>query len=242
MRGRVLDSGGNAIADATVMLSSSPTAISTAANGTFEIAAQRLGTQSVLVRKLGFQPVEVVVDVMPDAVAPVTVRLDEFVPIIESVVIQARHSAALERIGFTRRQRYGLGRYYEAKDLEHVNNLDHFLQTIPVLRRQSGLPRLGGGNRPNPDLIDARDAGPGGPRRRPPTPTEAAQNSETGACRAIYVDGVLTESVDFLMPNEVAAVEVYSAAMTPSEFKKGYAHCSTVVIWTDWKLRRNYRN
>lgn len=244
VRGRVLDPDGNAIADATVMLSSSPTAVSTAANGTFEINGHRLGTQSVVVRKLGFQPVEVVVDVMNQPAAPVTVRLEQFVPIIESVVIQARHSAALERIGFARRQRYGLGRYYEAKDLEHVTNLENFFQTIPVLRRQSGLPPImgGGGNRNTTDIIDVRDGGPGGGRRRPPTAAESAQRGESGACRSIYVDGVLTETADFIMPNEIAAIEVYSASMTPMEFKKTYATCSTVVIWTDWKLGRNYRN
>jgi hypothetical protein len=59
-----------------------------------------------------------------------------------------------------------------------------------------------------------------------------------GAQAATFVDGVRVSETDFLMPNEVAAIEVYSPSMTPSEFRALYATCATVVIWTDWKLRR----
>jgi hypothetical protein len=248
VRGRVVDADGKPIADATVMLSSSPEAASSDQSGRFEISGTRLGTQSVVVRKLGFQPVEVVVDVMPQPAAPVTVRLDQFVPIIESVVIQARHSAALERVGFARRRRYGLGRYYEAKDLEHVTSLERFFQTIRVLNRQTGLPMAQGARLGNQDVIDVRDTpSPGGTsrsnaRRRPPNASEGATGGESGSCRATYVDGVRVEDTEFIMPNEVAAIEIYSPTMTPQEFKTSYATCATVVIWTDWKLRRNNRN
>lgn len=247
VRGRVVDADGNAVADATVMLSSSPTAASSDRNGTFEIAGHRLGTQSVVVRKLGFQPVEVVVNVMTHPSPSVTVRLDHFVPIIESVVIQARHSAALESIGFARRKRYGLGRYYEAKDLEHVSSLERFLQTIQVLNRRTGLPMATASRGPE-DIIDVRDTpSPGGntrtnARRRAASASQGAAGGESGTCRATFVDGIRVEDTEFIMPNEIAAIEVYSPTMTPQEFKTSYATCSTVVIWTDWKLRRNSRN
>lgn len=63
-------------------------------------------------------------------------------------------------------------------------------------------------------------------------------DSVRGGCRAIYVDGVRACETNFLMPSEVAAIEVYSPTMTPSEFRGLYATCATVVIWSDWKLRR----
>lgn len=237
VRGRVLDTDGNAVSNAAITLSSSPTATTSGMDGRFEIAAHRLGTQSLLIRKLGHEPAELVVNVLPGPTQPVSVQLDPFVPIIESVIIQARHTAALEQVGFARRKRYGLGRYYEAKDLENVSSLQNFFQSIPVLNRRSGLPTVFAGSRGS-DIIDARDAGPGGSRRRPATASEGSAGGESGSCRATYVDGVLVESVEFIAPSEIAAIEVYSASMTPTEFKKGYATCSTVVIWTDWKLRR----
>ncbi len=245
VRGIVVDAAGKPVGNAMVALSSSPSAVTTEANGRFEIAGQRLGTQSVLVRRLGYQPVEVVVNVTSQPSAPLTVTLDEFVPVIESVVIEARYNAALERVGFARRRHYGLGRYYEGKDLEHVTNLENFLKTIPVLNRRMGLPlgstSIGGRSQ---DIIDVRDApSPGGSSRSNARPRLAdasagAAGGESGSCRATFVDGVKVSETDFLMPNEVAAIEVYSPTMTPSEFRGLYATCATVVIWTDWKLRR----
>ena len=244
VRGIVVDGAGKPVGNAMVALSSSPAAVTTGSNGRFEIAGQRLGTQSVLVRRLGYEPVEVVVNVTSQPAGPLTVTLDEFVPIIESVVIEARHNAALERVGFARRRHYGLGRYYEAKDLEHVTNLENFFKTIPVLNRRMGLPLA----KTNPgraqDIIDVRDAPrPGGSNNTNARPrladaSEGGGGDESGSCRATFVDGVRVSQTDFLMPNEVAAIEIYSPTMTPSEFRALYATCTTVVIWTDWKLRR----
>lgn len=243
VRGIVVDAAGKPLGSAMVALSSNPTAVTTGSNGRFELAGQRLGTQSVLVRRLGYQPVEVVVNVTSQPSAPLTVTLDEFVPIIESVVIEARHNAALEQVGFARRRHYGLGRYFEAKDLEHVTNLENFFKTIPVLNRRMGLPLAKTTNR-SQDIIDVRDGpSPGGNNRTNARPklVDASQGGggdESGSCRATFVDGVRVSETDFLMPNEVAAIEVYSPSMTPSEFRALYATCATVVIWTDWKLRR----
>lgn len=245
VRGIVVDAAGKPLGNAMVALSSNPSAVTTESNGRFEIAGQRLGTQSVLVRRLGYEPVEVVVNVTAQPSAPLTVTLDEFVPIIESVVIEARHNAALEQVGFARRRHYGLGRYYEAKDLEHVTNLENFFKTIPVLNRRMGLPLA----KTNPgraqDIIDVRDARPGmggssrtNARPRLDDASEGGGGDDSGSCRATFVDGVLVSQTDFLMPNEVAAIEIYSPTMTPSEFRALYATCTTVVIWTDWKLRR----
>lgn len=244
VRGIVVDAAGNPVGNAMVALSSSPSAVTTESNGRFEIAGQRLGTQSVLVRRLGYQPVEVVVSVTSQPSALLTVTLDEFVPIIESVVIEARHNAALERVGFARRRHYGLGRYYEAKDIEHVTSLENFFKTIPVLNRRMGIPLAQTSPGRSQDIIDVRDApSPGGNNRTNARPRLAdasagAAGGESGSCRATFVDGVKVSETDFLMPNEVAAIEVYSPTMTPSEFRGLYATCATVVIWTDWKLRR----
>jgi hypothetical protein len=238
VRGKVVDADGKLIADALVTLSSSPTAVTTESNGSFEIAGLRLGTQTVLVRKLGYQPVETVVNVLPQSMEPLTVQLDQFVPILQSVVIRARLEAGLERVGFARRKRFGLGRYYEAADFQHVSSLENFFQTIPVLKRRIGLPRVTVSSGRAGDPQNVRDAGPGSAgraarRRR----SEPQGGIESGSCTATFIDGVRTGAGQFLTPNEIAAVEVYSALMTPAEFR-GFGNCRTILIWTDWKLRR----
>ena len=44
---------------------------------------------------------------------------------------------------------------------------------------------------------------------------------------------------DFVKPYEIAAVEVYSATMTPAEYSTaGRGSCSTIVAWTSRRLDR----
>jgi hypothetical protein len=204
VHGRVVDSVGKGIFNAVVTLSSSSKAVVTKANGAFLISGERLGTQSLLVRRLGYQPVEIVVHVTPEASEELTVELSEFVPILESVVIGARRQAGLERVGFARRKRSGMGRYWEADEIPNISSTDHFFQTIPMLRRPQGTGIM-------------------------------TRNSN---CPRRFLDGVEMRIGigQMVTPSEIAAVEVYSAAFTPSEFQ-GINHCPTILVWTKWKLR-----
>ena len=63
-------------------------------------------------------------------------------------------------------------------------------------------------------------------------------------CVHMVVDGVHWESVeggdldDAVVPQHVAALEVYSGAAVPPEFENGWARgCLTVVVWTRTKVK-----
>ncbi|MBA2259322.1 MAG: carboxypeptidase regulatory-like domain-containing protein, partial [Acidobacteria bacterium] len=87
VRGVVVDSGGTPLAGARVALATSRDAAVTDLAGTFVLSGQRSGTQTLLVRKLGYQPAEVILNLTRLEPREVTVRLGAFVPVLEAVLV-----------------------------------------------------------------------------------------------------------------------------------------------------------
>lgn len=136
VRGVVLDAARAPLAGARVSLNTGPDAAVTDSSGTFELTGQRSGTQSLVVRKVGYQPGEVIVNLSRSEPRTVTVELAAFVPTLETVLVEARRGAALERIGFAERQRTGLGRFLSQDDLNkrHAIEVSDFLRHLPAPR------------------------------------------------------------------------------------------------------------
>ena len=141
VRGIVIDSAGNPISGARVGIASSPDAAVTEPDGTFTLSTRRSGTQALMVRRLGYQPEEISVNVTRRAPREVTIRLKTLVPVLEAVLVQARRDFALERVGFAARRRVGTGKYLSFEDLarRHALSIDDFLVHIPSLRRDAGF-------------------------------------------------------------------------------------------------------
>lgn len=201
VRGVVVDSAGAPLAGARVGLATSLDAAVTDSTGAFALSGQRSGTQALVVRKMGYQPAEVILNLSRRAPSEVTVRLGAFVPVLEAVLVQARRDVALERVGFTARQRTGMGRYMTPEDLarRHAIEVSDFLRHLPP----------------------ARESGFG------------------GACTTYWVDGNrwwFGTPDEFMTPQEVAAIEVYSGTFVPVEFQSFEGSCRVIVIWTKWKL------
>lgn len=200
LRGVVVDSGGNPLAGAHVGLTATANAAITDSAGRFELRGVVPGSQTLVARRLGYLPTETVVHVTGRVQREVVVRLDTYVPVLEAVFVEAKRNLALERVGFTERQRMGLGQYFSPADLERraATKVTDLLAHLPPPRR--------------------RAAGPG--------------------CNAYWVDGLRWQgNVDeFISPDEVAAIEVYSPVLTPVEFKDPFRDCRTIVIWSKWRL------
>jgi hypothetical protein len=200
LRGLVVDSAGLPLAGAHVRLGSGAGGAITDSTGRFALTGLVSGSRTLVVRRLGYLPAEVVVHLTRRAPREVVVRLDTYVPVLEAVFIEARRNFALERVGFTARQRSGLGRYLSPTDLaqRYAFNVSDFLRHLPP-------PRRGAFGR---------------------------------ACTSYWVDGMRWRgNVDeFMSPDEVAAIEVYSQAFAPAEFRDNFDNCRVVVIWSKWKL------
>jgi hypothetical protein len=216
LRGRVTTVSGAAVAGARVSVQGAAGAALTNDRGEFTLAGQPSGSQNVAVRRLGYEAVQFAMDLSPVQPREVTVQLTEFVPVLETVLVQARRDAALERIGFSARQRSGLGRYLNAEEIERRGAL----RLVDLLANVSHLRAISSGG--SERTIVGRMSGGG------------------YGCVQYFVDGMpwLGEDSpsDFMSPQEVGAIEVYSDATTPAEFQRALRSCSTVVIWTRMRL------
>jgi hypothetical protein len=200
--GTVTDGEGKPIENAHVSVVGGD-ATTTDSNGAFSLTGQPSGTQPLIVRRLGYTPVELAVNLTPLRLTELTVELGQYVPTLAAVVVEARRDAGLESVGFTARKARGTGTFIDRKFIEQRNafRLGELLENIPALRR----PGDGFG----------------------------------GTCTAYFVDGVHWRSGtpgDFIMPDEIEAIEVYTRSFTPGEFQT-FDRCTTVAIWTRWKLR-----
>ncbi len=201
--GTVMDGDGKPIENAHVSVTGGNNAATTDSSGAFTLAGQPTGTHAMVIRRLGYMPVELAVNLSTLRKNEVAVQMEQYVPVLAAVIIEGTRQAALERIGFTQRKARGTGRYIERAYIERRNayRLSNLVENIPGLRR----PGDGFG----------------------------------GTCTTYWVDGVQWRGgtpEDFIMPDEIEAIEVYSRGFTPGEFQT-YDRCATVAVWTRWKLR-----
>lgn len=215
--GRVLNNAGAPLAGARVQLDGTTRAATTRANGEFALDSLPAGTQAISVRLLGYAPVEQAVDLVSSRPATVTIKMTEFVPVLEAVRVSAARERGLESVGFARRRRVGQGFYMDEKDInENSKYFSDVLRAAPGIRIE-----------------------PHGMNRQVITSTRG-----TNGCVIVWVDGTMWQSMepgdvdDFVRPHELAAIEVYSSNTTPAEFQAPNQTCATVVAWTYRKLDR----
>jgi len=214
LAGRVTTLGGTPIRGARVNVSGAVGVAVTNDRGEFILNAQPSGSRAVVVRRLGFQPAEFAVNLSPNARSEVTVTLAEFVPILAPVVVQSRMDVGLDRVGFTRRQRSGLGRYMTLEDIERLNAV----RLIDVLSRVPGLSTAPGYG--SERVLLGRFRG-----------------GQSG-CITYYVDSMPWVGAgspnDFMQPEEIGAVEVYSSGTAPAEYSR--SNCDVILLWTKARL------
>ena len=186
-------------------------------NGEFTITKLPSGSHVLLVRHLGFGAETVPVDLTSRQAQRVTVKLPKFVAMLDPVVVKARSQGALEKVGFDQRQKSGMGYYLGPDQLKNMNPnyLTDILRRVPSLRVQSS---------PDGDVVSSsRGTGSG--------------------CVQYYVDDMPWMSAspgdinNFVNANEVVAVEVYQDTNTPAQYTRGGGGCTTIVLWTRFKIR-----
>jgi len=175
------------------------------------------GTQLIVVRQVGFQPISLTVNVTAREPTDMKVALGPTANIMDPVLITARRNTALEKQGFFRRQRSGWGTYITREDVDKrqpmfVTDLLTNVSGVRVVRTARGTIVRSAGN------------------------TSLAGGS--GGCTRLWVDGaqwgtVMPGDIDTAVgPNELAGVEVYRPGDVPPQFA-GFGQCLTIVVWTD---------
>ena len=221
LTGRVVNAGGQPVMGARVDVIGTPGATLSKDNGEFSITGLPSGTQSVIVRQIGFAPEERAVELSTRAPARIQVAMSRPATILNTVVVKADRDVGLERVGFTQRKRVGGGYYVDGADIEKraPNVLTDLFRSIPGLRVV-----------PSGNGIDYT--------------VESARNV-TGSCVRYFVDGAPFESmfpgdVDRILPtNEIAAVEVYNGISVPAQFQApGSSSCAAIVLWSKTRVDR----
>jgi hypothetical protein len=222
--GRVALEGNSPRAGSLVTLVGTNAASNTDEQGEFTLRNLPSGTHVLLVRHLGYAPTAVSVDLSSWEPKKISVTLEKSMNIMEPVLVVARRTAALERVGFVGRRNRGLGKYFGPEDLDQIrpNRFSDILRLVPSLDIRHG---------PYGETIVTSM------RMR-------ISSVLGGGCRAqFYVDGMrwfrtgMDDINAFVPGKEVVGVEVYNPPFIPSEFISGMDRCPVVVIWTKWRVR-----
>ncbi len=213
--GMVTNAGGVPVPGARVSVQGSESSTSTGPDGKFTLTGVVPGTQSVLVRRVGYSPVEQPLDVTSLATNQLTVRLGAYTPVLSSVDVKAK-ADPLESTGFERRRKMGMGRYM---DLDQIRKISP-TYTSDILRRIPGIYVTGSGSSAN--VSTTRGNG---------CVAYLIDNNTVSASAGQSIDEIVGEQ-------DVAAVEFYNPVDVPMELSSGSnTGCALLVIWTKGKLQ-----
>ncbi len=221
---------GSPLTGAKVVLEGTSDSTVVDSTGAFTMRGLPVGTHMVLVRSMGFEPVSDVVELTSRSPQHVSIALTTPAHELDPVVVQAHRLAiAYARIGFDRRRQEGVGQFLTADEIaaKSASTFSELFSSVSGV----GLAYTPGG-------------------------TNLANERGVDACLVYVVDGqpfnrVINGELDAtLRPNEIGALEIYSAASVPAEFRvrslpgrtitgaetNGTDGCATVVIWTKTRL------
>jgi carboxypeptidase family protein len=219
IRGVVTDASDHPLSGARIAVEEDTAAAISQADGHYSLSGLRAGTRRVTVRHIGFEPIEMPVNLKPSIPMELPLKLSKFVPVLETVKVSALRDLGLERVGFASRQKLGSGKYLTPQQLDRWNS-----------------PRLADALRGIPFLNIGRS-----------NDGQTTVRGRFGDCVRYFVDGHLwsdhSDGPDtFLSGPEIGAIEVYTPQFSPAEFLSYDYYgrpCASVVVWTKWKLRIN---
>jgi hypothetical protein len=215
--GKVVLEGNPTSGGSRVELAGTDIVVMTNEKGEFTMRGLPSGSKLLVARHLGFSAQAVAVDLSSRGEKRVTISLPKFVAVMDPVLVIARRSAALDKVGFTQRSKTGFGYYLGPERLQnmHPNFVTDILRQVPGLRVSYG---------PSGEMVSS---------------SRAVGNG----CVQYYVDGISFLELEpgeinhFVNGSEVVAVEVYQDANAPAEYMRGGGSCTTIVLWTRFKIR-----
>lgn len=212
--GKIVDKLGKPLAGARVALQGGGTPAISRANGDFTLDSLPSGTQAIEVRKLGYAATEKAVELSSTEPTRANITMDDFVPVLAKMVVEAAQDKALSDLGYTQRKQMGMGYYMDGNQINHET-----MNFSDVMRTAPGLKVSPTGDGRTYVITDSRNA--------------------QGGCVNYVVDGAPWQTMSagdidqFVRPNEVVAVEVYHGSNTPPQFSApGQSSCATIVVWT----------
>lgn len=183
--------------------------VATNDTGVFVMPQLPAGTQTLIVRALGFLPKRVTVELKVNATSAATVVLDQTVRMLDSVRVLARRYDSRQRFeaDFEQRKRAAPGgTFLDERRIEGRV----YASTADIFRNVRGLTV-------SPDGIVSVARGSG-------------SLSDALCVPLLIVDGIqMQTTLDIVRPQEIRAIEVYRGAETPVQYNDP---CGAIVIWT----------
>lgn len=244
LAGRVLRAGSNApIAGAEVVLLPRGTRMLTDAKGEFRFDALPSGYVMIHVRRIGFAPDSLGVQLPLSA--PIDVELRETVQKLDTVSVSARENV-LPRgklAGFYERKQFGIGRFLEEQDIEKMLTRrlgDIVVAKIPGTRtvrgNRGGMAAYIATVRMAPDAINSAMKGA---TRPPPCYPDVYLDGvavySSGAERSVAFGGAeaVLFDINSINPAHVSAMEFYAGpAQMPAQYNRTGSACGALLIWT----------
>jgi hypothetical protein len=217
--GRIVDDKGTPIPKADVTLAGSRIKTVTGDGGSFALRDLPAGSQTIQVRKVGFVAVDTALTLSSVSPLQLAMNLHATAVTLNTVNVHAARLAALQRVGFERRRKTGIGQYLTEDEIRSrgKGRLSDVARTIPGLQvryTSSGLPVIvqgrGASNTLTGCVTYLLDANPY--LDRPPGTIDALVRSE-----------------------DVIGLEVYGPSEVPADLvvtQAGMSSCTLVVIWT----------
>jgi hypothetical protein len=219
LTGTVVDAkSGRPLTGANVAIGGAGLSQTTNDRGTFTISGAPGGTQTVLIRAVGYAPERRSVDLLADQPVTLDVKLTTLRSMLDTMRITASRLYSRDASGFERRRRAGFGTFFDSADVTRFRPFE----TTRLLERASGVRLYGSG-------MDQR-----------------ILVGHVSPCEAsIFIDGMTYPDLTggdlnvMVSPEEIVGVEVYpNGASSPvqyrsmSAFSRSGGNCGSIVIWT----------
>ena len=209
LSGKVRQSDGNQpLADVEVTLPALSRRTVTQPDGSFAFADLPSGALRMVLRRIGYQPVDTVQHISAAGIVTIELRMTTSAVVLDSIAVTADFERRRVRMaGFERRRQVGIGTYLDRTDLKAKER-----QSLKTLLGHYGIAEA--------------------------PPLRSRASSINRGCRApqLIVDGVRRPSLKDLREFQVQdleAIEVYTGtARVPLEFEWGDASCGVIVLWT----------
>ena len=216
--GRIVDERGAAIAHVDVALDDSHITTSTTDSGTFALRDLPAGSETILLRKVGYLAEDTALMLSSKSPARLVMTLHTAPPRLSTVNVAGARKAALDRVGFTDRQKHsGGGTFLTEDQIKHRDPVlfSDIARTIPGLIVQQ--------THSGPIVIQGR-----------------GQTVANRGCVVYTVDGAPFQDIprgaidQFVNPDEIIGLEAYQPSEAPMTMATGEAlrMCVVIAIWT----------
>ena len=223
--GRIsVDSTDRPVVGAEVSLPALGRTVMTNGRGQFEIHDIPEGMHRLLVRRLGYGPLDTTLVFSAGRFAYRRIHLAP-VQLLAAVEVTAERSIA----SFEEHRRNGIGTFFTRADLAKLENL-----TVRTIMSQVPGAQIMSGAGPRAWIATGRASGR---KITYPAPEDARMGAKPACYAHVYVDGIRVSppglfDVNSVNVDQIEAMEYYAGpATTPLRYAAGDAICGVLVIW-----------